>query len=306
MENMSDNNSENEKYTLKDYGTGNSRWCPGCGNFSIISAVKQFFAEEQLPPHDIVNISGIGCSSRSPYYFNTFGVHSIHGRAIPVATGLAITRPDLKLFIHSGDGDAISIGCGHLIHGINKNFNCVFLLYDNELYSLTKNQSSPTTRKGHKTNTQPYGTFLPPIYPTSLALGAGASFVASTASWLPEHLRSIIKAAYAHQGFSFIHITQQCPHFDHDNFDHKDTSWFSFLTHENGITPDKRIADKTEIIEHDPSNKNEAVRYANDEKLYFGLFYQDKNKVCYDHVLQEFTKNTKQIPPSQLLDSFKI
>jgi len=220
--------------------------------------------------------------------------------------GLSLMRPDLDIFLHSGDGDAISIGGNHLIHGINKNFNCVFLMYDNELYALTKSQTSPTTRKGYKTNTQPTGTYLDPIHPVRLVLGIGCSFVASTADWMPDHLTSTLKAAYEHKGFSFIHILQRCPHFDPDNFDHKTSTWFSFLTHDKGIMPDKRIADKTEVIEHDPTNQTEAFKYANSDRHYFGLFYINPNKPRYDDILHNQIKEAKPRSRSGLLDAYKI
>src|SRR3989338_10890692 len=124
--------------TMKDLNTEQPRWCVGCGDFGIIMGIKRFMVERQIQPHMTVNVSGIGCSGRAPFYFNTYGIHAIHGRAITVALGLALTRPDLNLFIHSGDGDAMSIGGNHLLHGINKNFKCVFLMYDNEVYALTK------------------------------------------------------------------------------------------------------------------------------------------------------------------------
>ena len=143
--------------TIKDLNTENPRWCAGCGDFGIIMGLKRFIVERQLSPSQTVNVSGIGCSGRAPNYFNTYGVHSIHGRPIPIALGVALARPDLNLFVHAGDGDTLSIGGNHLIHGINKNFKCVFLMYDNEMYALTKNQTSPTTRQNHPTNTQPQG-----------------------------------------------------------------------------------------------------------------------------------------------------
>lgn len=293
-------------YNAKDLFTENPRWCVGCGDFSVIMAVKRFMAEKQLPIHETVNISGIGCSGRAPYYIKTYGIHGIHGRSIPLATGLALSRPDLKLFIHSGDGDALSIGGAHLIHGINKNFNCVFILYDNELYALTKSQTSPTTRKGHKTNTQPAGTYLSPLMAIRLVLGIGGSFVASTADWLPDHMVKTLDAAFAHKGFSFVHVYQRCPHFDPNNWDHKTSSWFAFLNHEKGVPPDKRIADKTEIIQHDPGNLVDAFKYASLKKTYFGLFYHDPDKPCYDEILREQIKNNTQKPRSNIFDQYLL
>ncbi len=298
--------SANQPLTIKDLHTENPRWCAGCGDFGIIAAVKKFMVDEQLVAAKTVNVSGIGCSGRAPNYIHAYGVHSIHGRPITVATGLALSRPDVNLFVHSGDGDAISIGGNHLIHGINKNFKCVFLMYDNELYALTKNQTSPTTRKGHATMTQPAGTYLDPINPLRTALGLGASFVASTADWLQDHLGNTLKAAFEHPGFAFVHISQRCPHFDPLNFDHKTSGWFSFLKSQNGIDPDKRWADKTEQIDHDPSNIESAFRFANAERRYFGLFFQNKEKPRYDEILRNQLKSATQRPRAKVLEQFLL
>ena len=208
--------------------------------------------------------------------------------------------------MHSGDGDAMSIGGNHLIHGINKNFKCVFMMYDNELYALTKNQTSPTTRKNHPTMTQPQGTYIDPLNPVRVALGLGASFVASTADWIPDHLASTLKVAFDHPGFAFVHISQRCPHFDPNGFDYKTSSWFSFLNHANGIPADKRLADKTEVIEHDPSNLAQAFTYALNDRRYFGLFYQDKNKPRYDKILHDQTANAVKKDRSKILDRYIV
>ncbi len=295
-----------EPITLKALNTDNPRWCVGCGDFGILMGLKRFMVDHQIVPDVTVNVSGIGCSGRTPNYINTYGVHAIHGRPITVALGLALARPDLNIFVESGDGDALSIGGNHLIHGVNKNFNCVFLLFDNELYALTKSQTSPTTRKGHPTNTQPSGTYLDPLNPISLVLGMGASFVASTADWIPDHLASTLSAAFKHKGFSFVHISQRCPHYDPDAFDHKTSTWFSFLKHEKGIPPDKRIADKTELIDHDPSNLETAFKYANDSQRYFGLFYQNPNKPRYDEILHGELEKAEKKPRAKILDRFLI
>ncbi len=292
--------------TVKDLHTENPRWCAGCGDFGIIMGLKRFIVDRNLQPAQTVNISGIGCSGRAPNYFNTYGVHSIHGRPIPVALGVALARPELNVFVHSGDGDALSIGGNHLIHGINKNFKCVFLLYDNEMYALTKNQTSPTTRRDHPTMTQPQGTYLDPINPVALALGLGASFVASTADWIPDHLANTIKKAFDHPGFAFVHISQRCPHFDPDNFNHKDSNWFSFLKHPDGIEPDRRLADKTEVVLHDPSNLSKAFEYGKADRRYFGLFFQNKNKPRYDEILRGLRDKADKKDPSKILDRFII
>lgn len=301
-----DGTQANQPLTVKDLFTENPRWCVACGDFGIVMGLKRFIVEKQLPAHTTVNVSGIGCSGRAPNYINTYGMHTIHGRPLTCALGLALARPELKVFVHSGDGDALSIGGNHLLHAINKNFHCTFLLYDNELYALTKSQTSPTTRQGHATMTQPYGTYMEPLNAVRVALGLGGSFVASTADWMPDHLANTLKAAFEHKGFSFIHICQRCPHYDPDNFDHKNASWFAFLKHEKGIPPDKRIADKCGIVEHDPSNLENGFKLAVDKKRYFGLFYIDPNKPRYDEILLNQIKNTKQKPHDKILDKYKI
>ena len=292
--------------TIKDLQTENPRWCAGCGDFGIIMALKRFIVERQLLPAMTVNVSGIGCSGRAPNYFNTYGVHSIHGRPITVALGIALARPDLNLFVHAGDGDALSIGGNHLIHGMNKNFKCVFLMYDNEMYALTKNQTSPTTRKDHVTNTQPQGSYLNPLNPITVALGLGASFVASTADWIPDHLTNTMKIAFDHPGFAFVHISQRCPHFDPNNFDHKSSAWFSFLKHANGIEPDRRLADKAEAVDHDPSDVAKAFERASAERRYFGLFYQNKAKPRYDEVLHGLVKKATPKDRTTILDRYRV
>lgn len=292
--------------TMKELNTENPRWCAGCGDFGIIAALKRFIVERQLRPENTVNVSGIGCSSRAPHYINTYGVHSIHGRAIPVATGLALARPDLNIFVHSGDGDSMSIGGNHLMHGINKNFKCVFLMYDNELYALTKNQTSPTTRMGHLTMTQPFGSYLNPLNPVMVALGLGASFVASTADWLMDHMVNTMKAAFDHPGFAFVHICQRCQHFDPENFDPRSSSWFSFLKHANGIDPERRLIGKVGVVEHDPTDLTKAFEYGSSEQRYFGLFFQNKSKPCYDDVLRGLVKKAPVKDRNKILDTFLI
>jgi len=307
MSTQTENKTENSNpVTLKDLHTENPRWCVGCGDFGIVMGLKRFFLDQKFTLESVVNVSGIGCSGRAPNYMNTYGVHSIHGRPITVALGLTLARPELNIFVHSGDGDALSIGGNHLLHGINKNFKCVFIMYDNELYALTKSQTSPTTRKGHKTNTQPSGTYLEPINVIRMVLGIGASFVASTADWMPDHLAKTLDAAFDHKGFAFVHISQRCPHYDPDNFDHKTSTWFSFLKHPDGIAPDKRIADKTECVEHDPSNLEGAFKYASLDRRYFGLFYRNTEKPTYDSILRNQIKTAKPEPRSNILDRYLL
>ena len=148
---------------MKDLKSSDPRWCTGCGDYSILVGLRKFMVNHQIDPSNTVNISRIGCSSRFPHYMNTYGIHSIHGRAIPVTLGITLANPDLKIFVHSGDGDSLSIGGNHLLHGISKNFNCVYLLFDNQIYGLTKCQTSPTTQQGVYTETQPNGSMLDPV-----------------------------------------------------------------------------------------------------------------------------------------------
>ncbi len=294
------------KFTLKDYKAADPRWCTGCGDYGILVALRRFMADKQLNPASVVNISGIGCSGRIPHYMNTYGIHSIHGRAIPVAMGISLARPDLQLFIESGDGDALSIGGNHLIHGINKNFNCVFVMMDNQIYGLTKNQTSPTTRQGLATNTQPQGSWLKPINPVQFAMGLGASFVASTAEWLTSHIVEVIEAAYAHKGFSFVHVAQRCPKFNPTAWEAKESNWYSFLQHEKGVKADTKYGPDAAIIEHDPSDLGQAFKYAMMDHKHFGVYYQDTSKACYDDIVRSATDKAVKQPRSGLLDRFKI
>ena len=294
------------KISIKDFKAADPRWCTGCGDYGIVVALRRFMADQQLDPASVVNVSGIGCSGRIPHYINTYGVHSVHGRAIPVAMGIALARPDLKLFVESGDGDALSIGGNHLIHGINKNFNCVFILMDNQIYGLTKNQTSPTSKQGLVTNTQPQGSYLPPINPVQFALGLGASFVASTAEWLTTHMVDVIEAAYKHPGFSFVHIAQRCPKFNPTAWEFKTSDWVNFLEHEQGVKPDLKFAPDASVQSHDPSQLEKAFMYAMGEKKYLGVFYANPNKPRYDHLLRKTLETTPQQSRKTLLDLYKI
>jgi 2-oxoglutarate/2-oxoacid ferredoxin oxidoreductase subunit beta len=287
-----------EIITKKDLRTEQPRWCAACGDFGILQGLMKIIVDCGLDPAETVNVSGIGCSGRTPYYIDTYGIHALHGRPITVALGLRLANPKLNIFIESGDGDALSIGISHLIHGINRNFNCVFLLYDNGLYALTKSQTSPTTRQGHKTQTNPEGTFLAPLNPPSIALGAGCSFVAVTADWLNDHLLNTIKLAFKHDGFSFVHILQRCPYFDPDAFSSKTTDWFVFLEHPKGVPADKRLAEKCERVRNNPGDRAAAIKRALDNKTYFGLLYRDADRPCYDKLVRRQTKHGKVVDDS--------
>jgi 2-oxoglutarate ferredoxin oxidoreductase subunit beta len=204
----------------KDFKTDQEvRWCPGCGDYAILAAVQGFMPELGIPRENIVFVSGIGCSSRFPYYMNTYGMHSIHGRAPAIATGLSTTRRDLSVWVVTGDGDALSIGGNHLIHALRRNVNLKILLFNNRIYGLTKGQYSPTSELGKITKSTPMGSLDYPFNPVSIALGAEATFVARTLDSDRQHLTSVLRAAAEHQGTALIEIYQNCNIFNDGAFD---------------------------------------------------------------------------------------
>ena len=206
-------------YTRTDFQTDQEvRWCPGCGDYTVLASVQQFLAGLGRPREEFVFISGIGCSSRFPYYMNTYGMHSIHGRAPAIASGVATTRPDLSVWVITGDGDALSIGGNHLIHALRRNVDLKILLFNNQIYGLTKGQYSPTSEPGKKTKSSPFGSIDYPFNPVSLALGSEASFVARTLDMDRTHTQGILKAAYEHEGSAFIEIYQNCNVFNDKAF----------------------------------------------------------------------------------------
>src|SRR5438034_511259 len=208
------------KLTLKDFKSDQEvRWCPGCGDYAILAAVQAFMPELNIPRERIVFISGIGCSSRFPYYMNTYGMHSIHGRAPAIATGLATSRPDLSVWVVTGDGDLLSIGGNHLIHALRRNVNLKILLFNNQIYGLTKGQYSPTSERGKITKSTPMGSLDWPFNPVSVALGAEATFVARTIDSDRKHLTEVLRRASQHRGAAFVEIYQNCPIFNDGAFD---------------------------------------------------------------------------------------
>ncbi|BFU42183.1 2-oxoacid:ferredoxin oxidoreductase subunit beta [Krasilnikovia sp. MM14-A1004] len=206
--------------TAKDFKSDQEvRWCPGCGDYAILNAVQTFMPELNIPRENIVFVSGIGCSSRFPYYMNTYGMHSIHGRAPAIATGLSSSRPDLSVWVVTGDGDALSIGGNHLIHALRRNVNLKILLFNNRIYGLTKGQYSPTSELGKITKSTPAGSADSPFNPLSLALGAEATFVARTIDSDRKHLQSVLRAAAEHKGSAFVEIYQNCNIFNDGAFE---------------------------------------------------------------------------------------
>jgi 2-oxoglutarate ferredoxin oxidoreductase subunit beta len=223
--------------TRKDFQTDQEvRWCPGCGDYAILAAVQSVFPDLGIPKEKFVVVSGIGCSSRFPYYMNTYGFHTIHGRAPAVATGLKITRPELDVWIATGDGDALSIGGNHTIHMLRRNVGLKVLLFNNRIYGLTKGQYSPTSEVGKKAKSTPYGSIDRPFNPLSLALGAEATFVARSVDVFQAHLKATLKRAAVHKGSAFIEILQNCNIFN-------DGAW-------DTLTEREVKDDRTLLLEH--------------------------------------------------------
>lgn len=276
-------------YALDDYAGGVARWCPGCGDHAVLTAVERLLEAEQLPPERTVFVSGIGCSSRFPHYLNTYGFHGIHGRALPIATGVKLRRPDLHVFVVMGDGDCCSIGAGHWIHATRYNMDLVVLMLDNEIYGLTKNQTSPTTPAGHPSNTQPRGSYLEPLNPLTATLGVtNASFVAQTADWMPAHIAATLRAAYRHRGFSFIRVLQRCPQYTSALFDQavRNPDGVEVLDHPDGIVAPELDRIYKNKMWHDPSDLDGARRLAEGAgtQVRVGLFYRNPARPRYEEI----------------------
>jgi len=280
---------EQEYRTVEDYQGRVARWCPGCGDNGILTAVQKLCRDEQLPPEKTVFVSGIGCAARFPHYMKTYGYHGLHGRALPTAMGVKIRRPDLHVFVNMGDGDCCSIGTAHWIHTIRMNPRMVAMMHDNNIYGLTKMQVSPTTPLGHRTNTTPRGAVLRALNPLTTTLGVtNASFVAQVPEWMPELLFDVIRMAYHHNGFSFIRILQRCPHFMPTRFESLLTNPDNLviLTHEDGLHLRETLAKiYKNQQEHDPSNIHRAREIAEwDDKVPVGILYRNESIPRYDEL----------------------
>jgi 2-oxoglutarate ferredoxin oxidoreductase subunit beta len=229
--------------TKKDWSSDQEvKWCPGCGDYTVLTAVQTLMPELGLRPESTVFVSGIGCSSRFTYYMNTYGMHSIHGRAPAIATGLATARPDLDVFVVTGDGDALAIGGNHLIHALRRNVNVTILLFNNQIYGLTKGQASPTSEWGKVTKSTPFGSIDRPFHPVSLALGAEANFVARTHTMDRKHVAEMVRRAHAHRGAALVEILTTCHVFNDGAFD--------------AITAQERRSEMLITLEH-----NQPVRF---------------------------------------------
>jgi 2-oxoglutarate/2-oxoacid ferredoxin oxidoreductase subunit beta len=219
-ETLTEGGAAEVKFTKKDFSSDQEvRWCPGCGDYSVLTAVQMLMPELGVKPENTVFVSGIGCSSRFPYYMNTYGMHSIHGRAPAVATGIAVSRPDLDVWVVTGDGDGLSIGGNHLIHALRRNVNFTILLFNNQIYGLTKGQYSPTSELGKVTKSTPFGSIDQPFNPISLALGSEATFVARTHDMDRKHMMETFRRAQRHHGASFVEIYQNCNVFNDGAFE---------------------------------------------------------------------------------------
>ena len=278
-----------ERRPIEDFQGGIPRWCTGCGDNSVLTAVQRLCRDRQLPLEKTVFVSGIGCASRLPHYMNAYGFHGIHGRALPIAEGIKMTRPDLDVFVVTGDGDCCSIGAAHWIHAIRYNIDMTVLLLDNQVYGLTKKQASPTSRQGLKTNTTPRGAYLAPLNPLSVTLGvANASFVAQAVDWIPEVLYDIIAQAHRHKGFSFVRVLQRCPEFLPNRFDPwvKDPGRMLLLTHEDGVQVSPALSRVYRHQEtHDPSDLHRAKELASvEDPIPVGIFYRNETIARYEDI----------------------
>jgi 2-oxoacid:acceptor oxidoreductase beta subunit (pyruvate/2-ketoisovalerate family) len=303
----------NGKLTAKDYKTDQEvRWCPGCGDYAILAALQSFMPELDVPKEKIVFVSGIGCAARFPYYMETYGMHSIHGRAPAIATGLSTSRPDLSVWVVTGDGDALSIGGNHLIHALRRNVNVKIILFNNEIYGLTKGQYSPTSPIGTKTKSTPMGSLDHPFNPLSVAIGAEATFVARSIDTDRAHLTEVLRAAAKHRGAAFVEIFQNCNIYNDGAFDfvRDDKTNRIYLDHgkpirfgaddEKGVRQRKdgsvevvHVGDESELLVHDahavePSSAFALSRLTRETSgaTPIGIF-RDVDRSVYDELMAE-------------------
>jgi 2-oxoglutarate ferredoxin oxidoreductase subunit beta len=281
-----------EKYELEDYQGGVPRWCSGCGDNAILAAVQRLCRDEALRPEKTVFVSGIGCSSRFPHYMRTYGFHGIHGRALPVAEGVRMARPDLHVFVNTGDGDCCSIGAAHWIHAVRYNMNLSVFLHDNQIYGLTKKQASPTSPRGTKSNTTPRGSWLEGLNPLTVTLGVqNVSFVAQAVDWMPDVLYEVVRAAFHHKGLSFVRIIQRCPEWLPDQ-------WEPF------IKDPKRVL-RLDKSGHDASDIDRAREVASKmDPIPVGILYRNESVPCYEDLRRSPKLRTPELVRSGLEAEF--
>lgn len=313
MDEFVENECDLQPHVAEEYESDIPRWCKGCGDHGVLSSVQRLLAENQVDPENLVTVSGIGCSSRFPHYLRSYGFHGIHGRALPISLGVAISRPELKVLTVMGDGDCFSIGAGHWLHTLRYNPDITVLVLDNEVYALTKNQASPTSSAGAVTNTTPHGTYLHPLNPLSVIMGiTNVSFLAQTATWLPEHLDDTLKKAWKHKGMSFVRVLQKCPVFTPGVFG-GDGSDFSvkFLNNPEGVVVSKGRMKNAPVVLHDHGDINSAQAIAQDTKFApLGLIYWNPAVPTYGEIRRSYIKETspKELVPKleSLLDKYAV
>ncbi len=257
------------KFSVMDLNSVNKcQWCPGCGDFVILGSVKQALVELKIDPKDVLIVSGIGCSSKFPHYINCYGLETLHGRALPTALGAKLSNPNLHVVVVGGDGDGFSIGVGHFLHTIRADINITYLVFDNEIYALTKGQTSPRTRDGVKTPTSLDGGNNQ-FCPLSFAINAGCRFVARSSGSQMKHLKQTVMAAISHKGFSFVDVVQACPSY----YKSRDFKWFS--ENVSLLDESKSFGSKFEVLEYlDNSNKNDSLE--------IGVFYENEIEYVED------------------------
>jgi len=285
-------------YAMGDYEAAMPRWCAGCGDHGILSSMQRLLVAEQLQREQTVFVSGIGCSSRFPHYVKTYGFHGIHGRALPIATGIKLHRPELTVFVVMGDGDCTSIGAAHWLHATRYNMDLTALMLDNNIYGLTKNQTSPTTPQGMTSNTHPQGALLPPLNPIEATLGiSNASFVAQTAEWIPGHLYATLRAAYQHRGFSFVRILQRCPVYTPAIFQLavRQPETVELLVHDDGVVVPELDRTYTKQLRHDPLDLDAARRLAEPtDRIRLGVFYRNPQRPRYEESVLVPRRSTEE------------
>jgi len=282
-----DHNCAAKLHSLDDYAGEMPRWCKGCGDHGVLAGLQRVLRKNNEDPENVVSVSGIGCSSRLPHYLNTYGFHGIHGRALPIATGVRLARPEMKLIVVMGDGDCFSIGGNHWLHAIRYNIDAVVLVLDNEVYALTKMQVSPTTPDQWKTNTTPRGTYLKPMNPLSVVAGmTNVSFIAQTATWFPSHLDATIEKAWDHKGLSFVRILQRCPVFMPSAFGEGGLQYpVTFLEDPKGIPVSDSLRQRGQTDPHDARDLNAAQKVASvTDPAPMGLVYHNPDVPTYEDV----------------------
>jgi 2-oxoglutarate/2-oxoacid ferredoxin oxidoreductase subunit beta len=283
--------ADRAKYTRKDLTGDHPTWCPGCGDFSVLSIYFKMMEKRQVPHEQITSVAGIGCSSRFPYFVNAHGVHFVHGRAVPFATGISLTRPELHVFAFGGDGDAFSIGGNHIDHAARKNIKMTYVIMDNEVYGLTKKQTSPTSPIGFKSKTDTTGAIDRPVNAMKKILAGGATFVARTHSHLPNHVMEMMEKAMDHDGFSVIECLSECAEFYPGAFD--------------SANPRKGGQFQLVPADHDVTDEAAAYKLASEPSPgYFGVFYQVQRptkNALEAKLIADARAKTKNAPPLELL-----